>query len=332
MIGAFLIKPKTIALRETTTPEPKPGEVRVRLLKVGICGSDVHLFSGHRPVQYPVIIGHEGLGIVDKIGKYVTALQPGDRVVIEPNIPCKQCRFCKNGRRNICINKRVIGVTENGCFAKFLTMPAEFCWPIHHTITDEDAVTIEPAAVAYHALASCSAGPNAIIAVLGLGSIGLLLTQLAIKSGYGVYVIDINEDNLQTAAAMGAIPLTVNGPTNQSIDEMADILLKNNVVAVFECAGAESTATLVLNIAPRGSEIILVGLSSAPASFIPLKIVREGIRIVPSIIYNHPHDFSKTIQLIQTKQFEPGKIIPVLIIWHNYPKRWNQQQMEVKRN
>jgi L-iditol 2-dehydrogenase len=302
MVGAFLIKPKTIELREIITPEPKPG-------KVGICGSDVSLFFGHRLLQQPTIIGHEALGIVDKIGSDITSLKTGDRIVIEPNIPCKQCRYCISGRGNICINKRVIGNTENGCFAEYITLPEEFCWHIPDKISDEDAVTIEPAAVAYHALNCCSSKPNDAIAVLGLGAIGLLITQLALKSGYKVFVIDINETNLQIGATMGAIPIYVSNQQEKLIDEIADTLLKNNVTAVFECAGAENTASFVLSIAPRGSEVILVGLSSATASFIPLKIVREGICIIPSIIYNHPNDFEKTIQLMQSKIIEPGKII-----------------------
>jgi L-iditol 2-dehydrogenase len=309
MIGAFLIKPKTIELREIITPEPKPGEVRVRLQKVGICGSDVSFFWGHRLLEQPTIIGHEAIGIVDKIGSNITSLKIGDRVVIEPNISCKQCRYCISGRGNICINKRVIGVTENGCFAEFICLPQDFCWKLPDEISDDDAVTIEPAAVAYHALSCCSSKPNDAIAVLGLGAIGLLITQLALKLGYKVFVIDISETNLQTATAMGAIALDVSSQSEDLITPIADTLLQNNVTAVFECAGADNTASFVLSAAPRGSEVILVGLSAVPASFIPLKIVREGIRIIPSIIYNHPNDFEKTIQLIQSKILEPGKII-----------------------
>jgi threonine dehydrogenase-like Zn-dependent dehydrogenase len=309
MIGAFLVKPKTIELRETTTPEPKRGEVRIRLQKVGICGSDVHLFLGHRLLTQPTIIGHEAIGMVDKTESNTALLKKGDRVVIEPNIPCKKCRYCISGRGNICINKRIIGVTENGCFAEFINMPEEFCWKIPDAISDDDAVTIEPAAVAYHALSCSSSKPNDAIAILGLGAIGLLITQLALKLGYKVFVIDINETNLQAATAMGAIALDVSSQSEDLIAPIADTLLKNNVTAVFECAGADNTASFVLSVAPRGSEIILVGLSAAPASFIPLKIVREGIRIIPSIIYNHPNDFEKTIQLVQSKILEPGKII-----------------------
>jgi L-iditol 2-dehydrogenase len=309
MIGAFLIKPKSIELKEAITPVPQTGEVRIRLQKAGICGSDVHLFSGHRLLHQPVIIGHEATGVVDEIGEEVNYLLPGDRVVIEPNIPCSYCRYCLNEKGNICINKRVIGVTENGCFAQYICLPEAFCWKLPEEISDEDAVTIEPAAVAYHALHCSSSKPGDAIAVLGLGAVGLLLTQLALNSGYKVYVIDINEKNLQAASAMGAVSFHISNKADDFIPQLTEVLFINNATAVFECAGAEKTASFALAIAPRGADVVLVGLSAAPASFIPLRLVREGIRIIPSIIYNHPNDFKETIQLVQSKILQPGKII-----------------------
>jgi L-iditol 2-dehydrogenase len=309
MIGAFLIKPRTIEIREIITPEPGPGEVRICLQKTGICGSDVHLFLGHRLLEQPTIIGHEALGIVDKASSDITSLKVGDRVAIEPNIPCKHCNFCMSGRGNICVNKRVIGNTENGCFAEFITMPEEFCWKINNEISDDDAVTIEPAAVAYHALFSCSSKPGDAIAVIGLGAIGLLLTHLSLRSGYIVLVTDINENKLKLAAVMGAIPVTSNKNSEENISQLSKTFRDNNVSTLFECGGSAITASLTAATAPRGSEIILLGLSEKAATFQPLKIVREDIRIIPSIIYNHPFDFKRTIQLIQSKIIEPGKII-----------------------
>jgi L-iditol 2-dehydrogenase len=308
MKGAFLIQPKKIEIRELPVPEPKWGEIRIRLQKAGICGSDVHLFLGHRLLQQPVIIGHEGLGIVDKTGGGIT-LQAGDRVVIEPNIPCRHCIWCMSGRGNICINKRVLGVTENGCFAEYITVPHEFCRPVPATMSDDDAVTIEPAAVAYHALFSASSKPGDSIAVVGLGAIGLLITQLALRLGYKVLATDINEHKLKVAAAMGALSVVSNSNPETAILQLSTACIENNVTALFECGGSEITASIITAIAPRGSEIILAGLSEKMATFQPLKIVREDIRIIPSIIYDHPLDFKRTIQLIQSKIFEPGKII-----------------------
>lgn len=309
MNAGILISPNHIQLKTVEIPEPKQGEIRIKLSKVGICGSDVHLFLGHRLLERPTIIGHEGLGTIDKIGEGVTGREVGERVVIEPNIPCRKCRYCHSGRANICVNKRVIGVNEAGCFAEYITVPSEFGWKIPSEISDEDAVTIEPMAVAYHALFASKAQSGDAIAVIGLGAIGLLLTHLALALGYQVFVTEINEAKLKMAVHMGAIPATAKG----SLEEQSQILSKtwseNEVCAVFECAGSDFTASLATAAAPRGSDIVLVGLSEKKATFQPLKIAREGITIVPSIVYDHPFDFQRTIQLIRAKIIRPSFII-----------------------
>ncbi len=309
MKAAFLIKPCEIQIKNVEIPEPDFGEVRIKLSKIGICGSDVHLFQGHRLLGKPTIIGHEGLGFIDKIGEGVLERKRGERVVIEPNIPCRKCKYCMSGRGNICINKRVIGVNEAGCFAEYICLPEEFCWKIPDKISDENAVTIEPMAVAYHALFSSKAQSGDAIAVIGLGAIGLLLTHLALSLGYKVFVTEINENKLKIAENMGAIRTIHEGDLEAQCAELAKKWLENDVCAVFECAGSAFTASLATAAAPRGSEIVLVGLSEKEATFRPLKIAREGINIVPSIVYNHPFDFKRVIQLIESKKITPDFIV-----------------------
>lgn len=303
MRAAFLEKPLKINIKDIPIPEPKAGEVRVKLQQVGICGSDVHLFLGHRVLAKPTVIGHEGVGIIDKLGEGVFHREIGERVAIEPNIPCRNCKYCLNGKGNICISKRVVGLIENGCFAEYICLPEAYCWKIPTEIEDKDAVCIEPTAVAVHALFTSKAKPGDAIAIIGLGAIGLLINCLALRLGYKVLVSEINEEKCKFAENEGAE--VVNG----DIETLNKSWEENEVVAVFECAGTAFTATLAAEAAPRGSEIILVGLSEKQANFTPLKITREGISILPSIIYNHPTDFKRTIQLIKNKTIQPSKII-----------------------
>jgi L-iditol 2-dehydrogenase len=309
MRTAFLTKPKEIQITTTPIPEPRAGEVRVKLKMIGVCGSDVHLFLGHRLLNAPTVIGHEGLGFIDKIGEDVTDRSIGQRVVIEPNIPCRKCAQCLSGRGNICSNKRVLGLNEAGCFAEYVVLPADFCWPVPEAISDNDAVAIEPAAVSVHALLTSSAQPGDTIAVIGLGAIGLLLTHLALSLGYKVFVTEINPSKLKIAEDLGAVPVTAEGDIEIQAAVLGDVWAKNQVTSIFECAGIAHTASLAAAAAPRGSEIILVGLSANLATFTPLKIAREGIHIVPSIIYHHPLDFKRTIQLIAAGIIRPGFII-----------------------
>ncbi len=303
MNAVFLEKPRQLVARDIPMPEPMPGEIRVRLLNVGICGSDVHLFLGHRPLNRPTVIGHEGYGVVDKLGEGVADRSLGERVVIEPNIPCGRCRFCRCGRGNICPNKRVIGLTENGCFAEYICVPAAFGWPVPDDVSAQDAVCVEPMAVSVHALSASSARPGDTIAIVGLGAIGLLLNHLALRLGYRVLVSELNEAKRQKAVDEGAIAAQGDAPTLNAIWEA------HEVVAVFECAGSAGTASLVTAAAPRGSEIVLVGLSEQAATFTPLRIAREGITLLPSLIYQHPTDFRRTIDLIQRRVIRPSTII-----------------------
>ena len=233
MLGAFLESPKHLQVKKTAIPEPKEGELRIKLQMIGVCGSDVHLFQGHRLLAQPDIIGHEGIGVIEKIGKNVKGRALGERVVIEPNIPCKNCQYCLSGRGNICINKRIVGVNEVGCFSEYIVLPEAFCWHIPDAVSDLDAVTIEPTAVGYHALFASKAKPGDTIAVFGLGAIGLLLTHVALKLGYKVLVLELDADKMNMAVNIGAIDSNVQGETLELREEaLAKLWMKQNVVAI----------------------------------------------------------------------------------------------------
>ncbi len=309
MQAAFLMSPFQIQFRDVSIPDPGVGEVRVRVSMVGICGSDVHLFLGHLLLAQPTIIGHEGLGYIDAVGVGVSGRMVGQRVVIEPNIPCRQCRYCLSGRGVICINKQVVGQNRPGCFADYIVLPADFCWPVPDALSDADAVMVEPMAVALHALLQSSAQPGDTIAVIGLGAIGLLLTHLALKIGYRVIVTEHHANKVKIATDLGAEACCPLGTLANQSAVLADEWLAEEVCAVFECAGVAVTASLAASAAPRGAEVVLVGLSEQAASFTPLKIAREGIHIIPSIIYDHPVDFKRTLRLMASRVITPGFII-----------------------
>lgn len=304
MKAAILVEPEKIVLKEIEKPEPKRGEVRIRILQTGICGSDVHFFKGHRKIEEPRVIGHEAVGLIDAIGEAVTNRSIDERVVVEPNIPCKHCKHCLKNQGNSCGNKRVIGLTEDGCFAEYVCIPAEFAHQLPSTIAMEDALCIEPMAVAYHALKVAAAKPGDAILVIGLGSIGMLLTHLALQLHYRIYTMELNTVLTHKAQLLGAI--AINAKTEK---EQSAFVEANNIETIFECAGAATTAELACNIAARGSEIILLGLSEKPARFQPLKIARENISIRGSIIYDHPTDFQEVILLIEKDILHPGIII-----------------------
>lgn len=306
MLAGILTAPRSIALQRRPVPEPGPGEVRIRMKAVGICGSDVSLFQGHRPdLAFPIIIGHEGIGYIDKVGEGVGQLQLGDRVVIEPNFPCGHCEFCWQGRGNICSNKRIFGVLETGCFAEYAIVPAQFAWRLPDTISDEDAVVIEPTAVALHTLFSSPARPGDTVAVIGLGAIGLLLTHLAQQMGHAVLAYDRVQQKVDLAATFGAKPLAADSDATQ----LAASWKAAQVHTVFECAGAAAALTLAVEAAPRGAYVVVAGLSNKPSAITEFNMTRQGITLLTSIIYQHPVDFRRTIGLIEKGFLQPGRII-----------------------
>ena len=309
MKAALLVSPRQFKIDEVPDPQAGPGEVRVRVHATGICGTDLHFYLGHRvPAAYPHIAGHELVGVIDQVGPGVTRLQAGQRVTIEPNYPCGTCRFCRQGRGIICPNKRIVGISEPGCFAELIVVPEDFAWAIPEGMSDNDAATIEPAAVGTRALKTGRARPGETVAVIGLGPIGLLTAHLAAKLGYHVLAIDTVPAKLELARRLG-----VQAASLSTGDNLAARLLKEweaaQVMTVFECAGAPSTATLAFEAAPRGADVVLVGLSDRPAALTPIKAVRMGNDVKGTMIYDHPEDFARTIALAQSGVISPGQVV-----------------------
>ncbi len=309
MLSSFLTKPDTIIIKDCPTPEPGPGEVRIRLKMTGICGSDVHFFHLGRPDNSPLTLGHEGVGIIDKTGTGVINHAIGDKIVIEPNIPCYNCPECQGGRSNICRNKRIKGVTENGCFAEYVIVPEDFAHKLPSGISDNDAVSIEPAAVALSALIRSKSQPGDTIAVIGLGSVGLLITHIAVAFGYKVLVTDLIKSKVNLAVEMGAIAVKPKTDAKANIDHIQKIFHDEEVISIFECAGSDKVVTLISQVAPRGAEILLMGLTDKMAAINPMSILKNGNFINPSLIYEHPVDYKRTIRLISSGIIHPGFIV-----------------------
>jgi L-iditol 2-dehydrogenase len=302
MRSALLLAPRRIEVRDVDAPTLAQQDVLIRPVRAGVCGSDVSFYVGHRqPPFLPFTIGHELVGHVVSVGAGATKLTIGQRVVVEPNYTCGECRFCREGRGNICPNKKSLGVSIAGCFAEYVTAPEEFTWPVPDTVSDVDAASIEPQAVSLHALLQSGAHTGDTVAVVGCGVVGLLLAHAAVARGVRVLASDQFAAKLDMASALGAVADDQPDPTARWLDE--------GVTTVFECAGATATVERSIASAPRGSTVMLLGLSTAPASFVPLRVVREGIRIEPSLIYDHPADFEATIRLVANGTLAPSKIV-----------------------
>jgi len=307
MKAALLHSPESIGFGDAAEPRLAGNEVMIQPELAGICGTDISFYLGHRIVLYPFILGHEVIGRVVAHGDGVNKFRMGQRVLVEPNYPCGSCKLCLSGRGAVCAHKGSMGVNLPGCFAEYATAPAEFVWPLPDTISDQDAATIEPLAVSVHGFLQSGAQRGDTIAVLGCGVVGLLLIHAAVAAGVRVIAHDRIAAKSEMARALGAaIPSEGQDP--------AQLWERENVISVIECAGASATVELALKAAPRGAHVVLLGLPSSPASFLPMRLVREGIDIRTSMIYDHPKDFAYVID-----QVARGVLHPARVVTHTYP-------------
>jgi L-iditol 2-dehydrogenase len=217
MLAAVLTDRQRIELQERDVPAVPPGHVRVRVTAVGVCGSDRHMWEfgevgGHRAVG--LVLGHEVCGVVDALGDGVTGLGHGQRVVVEPGVPCRACRVCLSGDYHLCHLMRFMGtpalVAEvgpvDGAFCEYVTVPGDFLFPLPDSIADETAVMIEPLAVALAGMRAVGVGPRDDVLVTGAGALGMVTALAALWSAGGSVTVAARPGpRLDLAARLGAL-------------------------------------------------------------------------------------------------------------------------------
>src|SRR5665647_1283822 len=190
----------------------KETDVLIKMKVVGVCGSDVHYYTsgkiGSQVVQYPFPVGHEGAGEVMEIGTKVTKRQRGDRIAIEPAMPCGECDQCLAGRPHTCRKLRFLGCPgqADGCLAEYIVMPENSCFPIADSMTYTEAAISEPLAIGLYAVNQSVPMKGKTIGILGFGPIGMSVMLSAQAKGAGkIYVTDLVEERLQMARDCGAV-------------------------------------------------------------------------------------------------------------------------------
>jgi L-gulonate 5-dehydrogenase len=273
-------------------PEPGRGEVVVGLTGVGICGSDLAVWSGERPVGFPWIAGHEGIGTIVAAGEGVSGDRVGERVVVEPNYPCGRCEGCLRGRTAMCQNRRAVGINVPGLLRERAAVPAEFAWTAPAGLADQDLVCVEPMAVALHAarLGKAAAGTSCL--VVGAGSQGLLLLMVLRATGARVAVVEPNAGRLAIARSLGAQPMA-----------------STSYELVFETSGSVGGTRQALSCLGAGGTLVLIGIPHDDVPLSTASIVRGHATVMGSIIYDHPGDFSDTLDFITAKSLVPSSII-----------------------
>ena len=282
MKALLLTSPGELIYTDVDAPTPGPGEVRVRIAACGICGSDVHGFTGSTGRRIPpLVMGHEAAGTVDAVGAGVADLALGTRVALDSTVFCGQCSHCLAGRENLCTERQVLGVScgpyrRYGCFAEQVVVPRRVAYSIPDSLDFIAASLLEPLTIALHAVHLAGVGPETRSAVVvGAGPIGLAC--VASLRAYGVpriAAIDLDEGRLGQARSLGATETIVAGEdagvkaarfgTSSPDTDGADVVL--------EAVGATAPVRTAIEACTRGGTVVLVG-NVSPQIEMPLQMV-----------------------------------------------------------
>jgi alcohol dehydrogenase/L-iditol 2-dehydrogenase len=282
-VRAVVLDAEPRALRLVSDwPEPQagPGEVLIQVRGVGICGSDLALHTGRRqPPSFPWVVGHETFGEIAATGPGVDRGRTGQRVVVEPNVPCATCPACRSGRTSACPHRKVLGFSVPGTLAERIVVPADFAWPVPPDWGDGDAVCAEPLTVALAAVrrALTFKADTEHCLVIGAGSQGTLTCVALTACGITPAVLDPQPGRRALAAELGARPA---GPGEGGFG------------LVFETSGAPEAVAEAVDRAARGGLIVLMGLNSQPVPLVTQRIVQRQLTLMGSLIYDHPGDFA----------------------------------------
>jgi L-iditol 2-dehydrogenase len=309
MKQAVMTSPGKIEFRTLEKPMIKDTEVIIEVKRIGVCGSDIHVFHGLHPyTSYPVVQGHEVSGVIAEKGEKVRNLSIGQKVIFMPQMTCGICYPCTHGMYHICDSLKVMGFQTDGAAQTYFPIDAEKVLKIPDTVSLDEGAMIEPASVAVHAIRRGGGAEGKNILVLGAGTIGNLVAQVAQGTGANKVVItDINDFKLRKAQECG-IERTINTTKESLPDAIKTHFGSNKADVILECVGVEDTITQAVNNARKGSTIVVVGVfGKKPAVDLGFVQDRE-LTLVGTLMYQQ-QDYEKAIELAGGRKLILDKMI-----------------------
>jgi 2-desacetyl-2-hydroxyethyl bacteriochlorophyllide A dehydrogenase len=298
-----------VTVRMAPVPVPAPGEALVRMTAAGICGSDLHALHGRHPfIPLPYAPGHEVIGVVDEVTDAGAAVSVGQRVIVEPTLPCWACKQCRAGRTNLCENLRFFGcIYDQGGMADYFTIPANRLHAVPDELEDQQAILVEPLSTPVHAARLAGPLEGKAVVIVGAGTIGLLLLATVLRHGARrVVVTDPLQDKRQRALRLGAHAAIdaggrdVPGAVREALGESADV--------VFDCVANQNTVDQSISLALKGGTVVIVGVPAGRVS-VPLPEIQDlQVRIQGSATYL-PEDYEEAIATLLAGQIRPDDII-----------------------
>ncbi len=266
-------------------PVPRLGEPRDVLLRVdtlGVCGSDIHYYTqgkiGPHEAPFPFILGHELAATVVEVGNAVKSLAPGQRVAVDPLIPCGECDQCRGGRKHTCRNQKFLGSsgTFPGALVEYLVMPAACCSPVPDALSDDQAAVVEPLSIGVYAAQMAKLAPGARVGIVGSGPIGLC-TLLAIRAqtpAAAVYMTDLVDERLAVARTCGAA--WCGNPLHQDVVAAIRHEEPLGMDVVFECAGEQAALDQSIQLLKPGGTLLIIGIPEVERVSFDIALMRRN--------------------------------------------------------
>jgi len=322
MKQAVMTAPGRIELRDVPPPEVAPEQVLIRVKRIGVCGSDIHVFHGKHPLTpYPVVQGHEASGVVERTGSAVRGLSPGDPVTFQPQVTCGVCHPCRHGAYHICDRLKVMGFQTTGAASELFAVDATKVLRLPKGMSLEQGAMVEPLAVAVHALERVGGASGKKVLVLGAGPIGNLVAQAARGLGAAaVMITDTSEYRLELAERCG-IPLRVN-PLKVDLGEaVRERFGPDKADLIFECVGVQKTVEQAVSLARKGTDVIVVGVFGDKPVVDMGTVQDRELRLVGTLMYQQP-DWVKAIALIEQGKVDLGPLVTDRFALADYQKAY----------
>lgn len=309
MLQQIMSSPKTIEFRTIPVPGLSKGQVLVKVMRIGICGSDIHVYHGTHPsTSYPVTQGHEVSCEIIKCSPDVEGFLPGQKCTIEPQLFCGKCYPCRNGKYNLCENLKVMGFQTTGVASEYFAVDASKITVLPEEFSHDEGCLIEPLAVAVHAVRKIGNVEGKNIAVIGSGPIGNLVMQTL--KAYGatkVLMTDVSDFRLKFAGECGADYL-VNTYSEDFSNKLNFWFGPDKADVIVDCAGNDKTIDQAIQNARKGSLIMLIAVFEKKAIVDLAKLNDSELNLDTSMMYTHI-DFLNAIELVQKKKVNLQKMI-----------------------
>ena len=298
MLRQVMTAPHAIMFEQVDTPSPKAGEVLVKIMRIGVCGSDIHVYHGKHPfTKYPVTQGHEVSGRIEAVGEGVEGFHPGQKVTVEPQIVCGKCHPCRHGKYNLCEELKVMGFQACGMASEYFAVDAGKVTPLPDTFSYDEGAMLEPLAVTAHAAGRGGDLTGVKAVVLGCGPIGILLAQSCKAMGVAeVLVTDVSDTRLAIAKQCG-VDYTVNTAKVDFGEALVSCFGPDKADVIYDCAGNNTTIGQAIRHARKGSKLVLVAVFDQLATVDLATLNDHELDLDTSMMYRH-EDYLQAIRWV----------------------------------